>query len=121
MTTLPLSRIAPVAAKIRFKGVLEAAYLLRFLLQNKANAQIRSEMTRLFGAHWNRANQERRYYDLLRAYVNHHHEADYLRFLMKHDIRLRIKDHRSLRGNLVRYLTAEQGLHGGCEVVNDLG
>jgi len=121
MATLRISKIAPVAAKIRFKGVLEAAYLLRLLLQYKANAEIRNEMARLFGAHWNRANQERRYYDLLSTYVKHHHETDYVRFLLKHDIRMKVKDHRSLRNNLVRYLTAEQGLHGGCDVVNDLG
>ena len=121
MSIIHTSKIAPIAARIRFKGVLEAAYLLRFLLQQKSNAEIRREMTRLFGAHWNRANQERRYFDLLHNYVKSHHDADYARFLSKEGIQIKAADKKSLRNTLVRYIITMQGLHGDSEIVNDLG
>lgn len=121
MATIHISKIAPVAAKLRFKGVLEAAYLIRFVLQQRSNAEIRGEMTRLFGAHWNRPNQERRYFDLLHTYVKNHHEADYYRYLMKEGIQLKKSDKKALRNTLVRYVVTAHGLHGGSEIVNDLG
>jgi hypothetical protein len=120
MAVIHISKIAPVASKLRFKGVLEAAYLIRYLLQQKSNAEIRGEMARLFGTHWNRANQERRYYDLLHTYVKWHHEADYFRYLMRENIQIKKSDKKALRNTLVRYLITVQGLHGGSEVVNDL-
>lgn len=121
MAVIHTSRIAPVAAKIRFKGVLEAAYLLRYLLKQKSNSEIRAAMSDLFGAHWNRANQERRYFDLLRGYVATHHETDYYRYMIKEDISPKANDQRAIRNSLVRYLITEQGLHGESEIVNDLG
>lgn len=121
MATIQTSKIAPIAAKLRFKGVLEAAYLLRYLLRQKSNAEIRAAMADVFGAHWNRANQERRYFDLLRSYVRLHHEADYYRYLMKNTLDIKAKDQRAVRQALVRYLITEQGLHGESAIVNDLG
>lgn len=121
MAIIHTSRIAPIAAKIRFKGVLEAAYLLRYLLRQKSNAEIRAAMSALFGTHWNRANQERRYFDLLRSYVRLHHEADYYRYLLKEGMTIKTNDQRAARNALVRYLITEQGLHGESEIVNDLG
>jgi hypothetical protein len=121
MAVIHTSKIAPVASKLRFKGVLEATYLIRYLLQQKSNAEIRGEMARLFGPHWNRANQERRYFDLLKSYVQLHHEADFTRYLFKEDIQIKANDQRAARNTLVRYLITVQGLHGGSEVVNDLG
>lgn len=121
MAVIHTSKIIPVVAETRFKGVLEAAYLIRFLLQQKHNAQIRSEMCGLFGSHWSRANQERKYFDLLRTYVKCHHEADYVRYMLKEDIRIKAKDQKTLRNTLVRYLIVAQGLHGDSEIVNDLG
>jgi hypothetical protein len=121
MAIIHTSKLAPVTAQARFKGVLEAAYLLRFLLQQRSNAEVRAEMVRLFGSHWDKPNQERRYFDLLRTYVKCHHEADYVRYLLKEDIQIKAKDQRTLRTALVRYLITAQGLHGSSEVVNDLG
>lgn len=121
MATILTSKIAPLTAKIRFKGVLEAAYVLRLLLQQKPNAEIRLELARLFGPQWNKANQERRYFDLLRTYVKLYHEADYVRFMLKEDLKIKPSDQKNLRNTLVRYLITVQGLHGGSEVVNDLG
>ncbi|MBN8222826.1 MAG: hypothetical protein J0L53_18065, partial [Spirochaetes bacterium] len=113
-------KMAPIAAKIRFKGVLEAAYLLRFLLQQKSNAEIRAAMAHIFGPHWNRANQERRYFDILKTYVRLHHEADFTRFLLKEEIRSKASDQRAARNALVRYLITVQGLHGTSPVLNDM-
>ncbi len=121
MAIIYTSKIAPVAAQTRFKGVLEAAYLIRFLLQQKSNAEIRGEMTRLFGSHWNRANQERRYFDLLNTYIQCQHEADYVRFLLRENIRIKATDKKTLRNVLVRYVITVHGIHGGSEIVNDLG
>lgn len=120
MSSISISKVAPIAARVRFKGVLEAAYLMRFLLQEKSNSAIRSEMSNLFGTHWNRPNQERRYFSFLRTYVQWHHEADFIRYLLKEDIKLRPHDQKTQRSQHVRYLTNVQGLHGESEVVNDL-
>lgn len=120
MATIHISRVVPVANEVRFKGVLEAAYVIRFYLQLKSNTEIRAEMARLFGSHWSRPHQERRYFSLLRTYVGWHHEADYVRYLLKEDIRLKKQDKKTLRHTLVRYLITEQGMHGGSEVVNDI-
>lgn len=121
MAIIQISRMTPVTAQMRFRGVLEAAYLLRLLLQQKPNAAIRTELAEKFGEHWSKTNQERRYFNLLSRYVLHHHEADYHRFLMKEDISIRPKDQLSARRALVRYLISQQGLHGASEIVNDLG
>lgn len=121
MATIQTSKIAPIATELRFRGVLEAAYALRYLLGQKSNAQIRADLTRLFGSQWSKANQERRYYDLLQAYVQKYHQADYVRFLLKEDLKINPKDQRALRQSLVRYLITVQGLHGESAVVNDLG
>lgn len=121
MAIIHTSKVAPIAAKIRFKGVLEAAYLIRYLLKQKSNAEIRAAMADLFGVHWNKANQERRYFDLLRNYVRLHHEADYFRYLLKEGMSIKASDQRAARNALVRYLITEQGMHGESEIVNDLG
>lgn len=121
MAIIHTSKIAPVAEKLKFKGVLEAAYLIRFALDNKSNAEIRHAMRGLFGPHWDRANQQRRYYNLLRSYVRQYHDADYMRYLLKEDIQLRPQDQKGHRQTLVRYLITQHGLHGASEVVNDLG
>ncbi|MFO1471953.1 MAG: hypothetical protein U1F27_13070 [Turneriella sp.] len=120
MAIIYLSKIVPVAARLKFRGVLEAAYLLRLLLQQKSNAEIRSALSEKFGDQWGRANQERRYFNLLNWYIKHHHEADYYRFLMSEDIRHKPADQRAARNALVRYLISNQGLHGGSEIINDL-
>lgn len=121
MATIHTSKIAPIAAKLHFKGVLEAAYLIRFALDNKSNAEIRQAMGRLFGSHWDRANQQRRYFNLLRSYVKQYHDADYVRYLLREDIHIRAQDQKGHRQTLVRYLITQHGLHGASEVVNDLG
>ncbi len=121
MAIIHTSKIRPVAAMLRFRGVLEAAYLIRLLLQQKSNTEIRHELAAKFGDHWGRANQERRYFNLLNRYVKHHHEADYYRFLLNEDIRHKPADQRAARNALVRYLITAQGLHGSSEIVNDLG
>lgn len=120
MATILTSKIAPVAAKLRFKGILEAAFAIRFLLRQLSNSEIREQMTRLFGEQWNRPNQERRYYDLLQEYVHHHHQADYVRFLLKENIRFKRSDKKTPRSALIRYVITEHGLHGESEIVNDL-
>ena len=120
MAIIHLSKVVPVAAKIKFRGVLEAAYLLRLLLQKKSNSEIRCALAARFGDHWGRANQERRYFNLLHRYVRHHHEADYYRFLLTEDIRHKPADQKAVRNSLVQYLISAQGLHGECEILNDL-
>lgn len=121
MAIIQTSKVVPIAAKRRFKGVLEAAYLIRLLLQEKSNAEIRHELADKFGGHWGSANQQRRYFNLLHGYVAHHHEADFHRFLLRQDVRLKAGDQRTMRNMLVRYLISEHGLHGSSEIVNDLG
>ena len=121
MAIIHTSKVVPIAAKLRFRGVLEAAYLIRLLLQQKSNTEIRRELVAKFGEHWGRANQERRYFNVLHRYVQHHHEADYYRFLLNQDIRHKPADQKAARNALVHYLVSEQGLHGGSEIVNDLG
>jgi hypothetical protein len=121
MATIQTSRVIPIAAQYKFKGVLEAAYLIRLLLQQKSNNEIRRALAQTFGDHWGKANQERRYYNLLQGYVRHHYEADYHRYLLKENIRFKPRDQKILRNTLVRYLISEHGLHGGSEIVNDLG
>ncbi len=121
MAIIHLSKVVPVVAELKFRGALEAAYLLRLLLQQKSNAEVRSALAEKFGVHWGRANQERRYFNLLNRYVKYHHEADYYRFLMREDIRHKPADQKATRNALVRYLISSQGLHGGSEIVNDLG
>ena len=120
MATIQTSKIAPVAAQLRFRGVLEAAYLIRFLLQQKSNAEIRLAMVQLFGEHWNRPNQERRYFDLLQTYIRRHHEADYVRYLLKENIRIKKSDKKTLRQSLVRYVITQHGVHGESAIINDL-
>lgn len=120
MAIIRTSHVAPVTAKLRFRGVLEAAYLIRFLLRQKSNAEIRRAMTRIFGEHWNRPNQERRYFDLLQTYVKYHHAGEYATFLTRENIRIKSSDKKTLRNTVVRYIIVELGIHGDSEVVNDL-
>lgn len=121
MANIHTSKLVPVAAKLKFKGVLEAAYLIRLLLQQRSNAEVRRELVTRFGEHWGRANQERRYFNLLNWYVKQHHEADYYRFLFQENIRPKPSDQKAVRNALVRYLISAQGLHGASQIVNDLG
>lgn len=120
MATIFTSRIAPVVAKIRFRGVLEAAYAMRFLLRQLSNAEIRREMAILFGERFNRLNQERCYFDFLHSYVQHHHGADYFRYLWQHNIVMKKADKKQMRSVLIRYAITQHGLHGNSEIVNDL-
>lgn len=121
MAVIRLSQVAPVAAKLKFRGVLEAAYILRCFLAQQSNAEIRNCVVEKFGAHWGRPNQQRRYFDLVRTYVKLHHDADYIRFLLAEDLKIKNSDKVTLRHTLVRYLIEEQGIHGESEIVNDLG
>jgi hypothetical protein len=120
MNPIRTSRIALVTAQIGFRGVLEAAYLLRFLLQQKSNLATRAAMAKLFGPQWGAASQEKQYFELISTYVLSHHQKDYFNYLKKEKIQYKSTDLRTARLHLVQYLVNVHGLYGTSEIVNDL-
>lgn len=120
MTPIRTSRLAPVAAEMGFRGVLESAYLLRFLLQQKSNLETRAAMARLFGRHWGNAGQEKQYFELLSSYVLAHHQKDFFAYMRQEKLNQKSDDVRLVRQHIVQYLTQKQGLQGTSEVVNDI-
>jgi hypothetical protein len=120
MNPIRTSRIAPVVAEMRFRGVLEGAYLLRLLLEKKSNLATRTAMANLFGSWWGAATQERQYFELLSTYVLRHHQAEYFAYLKNERIKYKSNDLRAARAHLIRYLNDVQNLGGMSDVVNDL-
>lgn len=120
MSPIRLSRITPVAEELGFRGVLEGAHLLRLLLQNKSNLEIRSAMAQVFGRHWGGPNQEKQYFALLSSYVLLHHQKDFFAYLRATGNRGSTDEMKLLRPHLVSYLAEMQGLAGASKVVNDL-
>jgi len=120
MNPIRVSRIAPVAEELGFRGVLEGAYLLRLLIQQKSNLEIRSAMAQTFGRHWGGPSQEKQYFSLLSSYVLLHHQRDFFAYLRATDPSDKTDQMKILRPHLVRYLSEKQGLVGTSAVVNDL-
>ncbi len=120
MSPIRTSRIAPVVAQMGFRGVLEAAYLFRLLLEQKSNLATRTAMAKLFGSWWGAATQEKQYFELISTYVLCHHQKEYYGYLKTERIKYKSNDLRAARGHLIRYLNEIQSLGSMSDVINDL-